>query len=333
MLHHRGNKFESTKTCEKFCNVIILAPMAFIGIAWLWMRFLWCMSWFWPKRCQRLSVFLIISRGQKLNTNIFSQTFRAPPGYPSKIPGYPAKKVWFPCFRGTYRTFCPPPFTWKTPTPLENIRTQKFGFVLFFRAWSYLLSGKWSFHQVGCALRRSHRLDISPCVRQQTIPEGMLRPAKQRARKGMYLCDVDALLEGPICEKLGPLQSRRTDLTSKTGQRMHKKTENRIFCAFLMYVCLILRVAVFSYSVGSQAFPKARKPNRSWSAPTLARGWGFSVALLDLGGRGQTAREDSRWFRESVGLGGSCGKFLYKQSPGIVIRESMSSGKNKPGFF
>ena len=28
-----------------------------------------------------------------------------PPGYPGKIPGYQAKKIWFPCFRGTYRTF------------------------------------------------------------------------------------------------------------------------------------------------------------------------------------------------------------------------------------
>ena len=32
-------------------------------------------------------------RGQKLNTNFFSQTFRALPGYPGKIPGYPAQKV------------------------------------------------------------------------------------------------------------------------------------------------------------------------------------------------------------------------------------------------
>ena len=38
---------------------------------------------------QRLGSF----RGQKLNTNFFSQTFRAPPGYPGKILGYPAQKV------------------------------------------------------------------------------------------------------------------------------------------------------------------------------------------------------------------------------------------------
>ena len=60
------------------------------------------------------------------------QTFRAPPGYPGKIPGYPAKKVWFPWYRGTYRTFWPCPLHVEDPSPPENIWTQKFGFVLFF---------------------------------------------------------------------------------------------------------------------------------------------------------------------------------------------------------
>ena len=71
----------------------------------------------------------------------FSQTFRALPGYPGKIPGYPAKKFDFLGFERYIELFGPHPFTWKTPTPPEfpgpeNIRTQKFGFVLFFRAWS-----------------------------------------------------------------------------------------------------------------------------------------------------------------------------------------------------
>ena len=48
--------------------------------------------------------------GAKNWTQTFlSQAFRAPPGYPGKIPGYPAKKVWFTWFLGTYRTFWPPP--------------------------------------------------------------------------------------------------------------------------------------------------------------------------------------------------------------------------------
>ena len=48
---------------------------------------------------------------------LFSQTCRAPPGYPGKIPGYPAKKFGFPGFRRTYRTFWPPPLQVEDPNP------------------------------------------------------------------------------------------------------------------------------------------------------------------------------------------------------------------------
>ena len=65
----------------------------------------------------------------------FSQTFRAPPGYPGKIPGYPAQKFDFPGFEGHTELFGPHPFVWKTPTPPENIRAQKFRFGFVFRAW------------------------------------------------------------------------------------------------------------------------------------------------------------------------------------------------------
>ena len=56
-----------------------------------------------------------------------SQTFRAPPGQPCKIPGYPAKKFGFPGFRGTYRTFGPHPFTWKTPPHRKKSGLKSFG--------------------------------------------------------------------------------------------------------------------------------------------------------------------------------------------------------------
>ena len=82
-----------------------------------------------------LHLLVHLFRGQELNTNLFSQMFRAPPGYPSKIPGRPARKRWFPWLWGTYRIFGPHPFKWKTPTPPEDIRTQKFGVGLFFLAW------------------------------------------------------------------------------------------------------------------------------------------------------------------------------------------------------
>ena len=68
---------------------------------------------------------IICSRGHKLNTIWFSQTFRAPTGYPSKIPGYPARKVWFAWFRGTYRTFWPPPLHVKDPYPTGRYLDQK----------------------------------------------------------------------------------------------------------------------------------------------------------------------------------------------------------------
>ena len=58
-----------------------------------------------------------VFRERKLNTNFFSQTFRASPGYPGKIPGYPVKKFGFPGFEGHTELFGPHPFTWKTPPP------------------------------------------------------------------------------------------------------------------------------------------------------------------------------------------------------------------------
>ena len=79
-----------------------------------------------------------LGRGQKLNTNFFiCKLF----GHRRDIPAaksrdIPPKKFDFPGFEGHTELFGPHPFTWKAPTPPENIRTQKFGFVLFFRAWS-----------------------------------------------------------------------------------------------------------------------------------------------------------------------------------------------------
>ena len=60
---------------------------------------------------------LVILGAKNWTQTFFSQTFRAIPGYPGKIPGYPAQKVWFPCFRGKYRTFWPPPLHVEDPYP------------------------------------------------------------------------------------------------------------------------------------------------------------------------------------------------------------------------
>ena len=88
-----------------------------------------------PKMFMFIGFSCLINVGAKKWTQVFfSQTFRALPGYPSNIPGYPAQKAWFPwvSFEGHAELFGPHPSTWKTPTPPENIRTQKFGFVLVF---------------------------------------------------------------------------------------------------------------------------------------------------------------------------------------------------------
>ena len=68
----------------------------------------------------------------KLDTNFFSQIFRAHPGYPGKIPGYPAPKVWVPWFRGTYRTFWPPPVHVEDPYPTGKYPDQKVSVWVFF---------------------------------------------------------------------------------------------------------------------------------------------------------------------------------------------------------
>ena len=82
----------------------------------------------WSER-DKMSRPRLFIRERELNTNyLFSNFSGAPQHIPAKSPGYPTKKVWFPWFRGTYRTFWP-------PTPPEDIRTKKFGFGFVFLPW------------------------------------------------------------------------------------------------------------------------------------------------------------------------------------------------------
>ena len=72
-------------------------------------------------------------RERKLNTNFFFlKLFGHPRDIPAKSRDIPPKKFDFPGFEGRMELFGPHPFTWKTPTPLENIRTKKFGFGFLF---------------------------------------------------------------------------------------------------------------------------------------------------------------------------------------------------------
>ena len=68
------------------------------------------------------------NRGQELNANFFSQTFRAPPGISrQKSQDIPPK----PGFEGHTELFGPHSFTWRIPTPPEDIQT-KMGLDSFF---------------------------------------------------------------------------------------------------------------------------------------------------------------------------------------------------------
>ena len=82
---------------------------------------------------QSKMVFCHLNRERKLNPNYFFSNFSgAPRDIPAKSRDIPPKMFDFPGFEGRIELFGPHPFTWKTPTPLENIRTKKFGFGFLF---------------------------------------------------------------------------------------------------------------------------------------------------------------------------------------------------------
>ena len=73
-------------------------------------------------------------KGAKNETlTFFVKLFGHSRDIPAKSQDIPPKKKFdFPGFEGHIELVGPHPFTWKTPTPPENIQTQKLGFVLLF---------------------------------------------------------------------------------------------------------------------------------------------------------------------------------------------------------
>ena len=65
------------------------------------------------------------ARGQKLNANFFFSNFSGTAGISQQIPGISRQKICFPCFRGTYRTFWPPPLHVEDPHPTGKYPDQK----------------------------------------------------------------------------------------------------------------------------------------------------------------------------------------------------------------
>ena len=78
----------------------------------------------------------------------FLKLFGQPRDVPTKFRDIPPKSLASLGFKGHTELFGPPLFTWKTPTPPEDIRTQMFGFMLLFLAWKLLF----------CLVCVSHRL-------------------------------------------------------------------------------------------------------------------------------------------------------------------------------
>ena len=96
--------------------------------------------WGWPRA---KDIFWDSPRERKLNTNFFFlKLFGQFRDIPAKSRDIPPKKLDFPGFEGRIELFGPHPFTWKTPTPPENIRTKKFGFGFLFLGWSPALARK-----------------------------------------------------------------------------------------------------------------------------------------------------------------------------------------------
>ena len=84
------------------------------------------------------------------------------------------KKFDFPGFEGHTELFDPHPFTWKTPTPPENSRTQKFGFVPFFRVW--IMAWFYTFFGALCAFPRLFTPPKVRCANTQPFLFNKLGP-------------------------------------------------------------------------------------------------------------------------------------------------------------
>ena len=70
-----------------------------------------------------------------MNTNYFFSNFSGTPGISRpKSSDIPPESLVSLGFDGHTELLAPHPFTWKTPTPPENIQTKKFGFGFLFLA-------------------------------------------------------------------------------------------------------------------------------------------------------------------------------------------------------
>ena len=123
------------------------------------------------------------SAGGQIRTHaFFSLTFRVPAGYPSKIPGYPAKKFGFPGFRGTYRTFWPPPLHVEDPHLTRRYPDQKVWVWVPFSFLNLGFSDLWGWW-VNCGVRLQSETNLG--LRNPLPPSSSYNEHPQlSARKG-----------------------------------------------------------------------------------------------------------------------------------------------------
>ena len=113
----------------------------------------------------------------------------------------PPKKFDFAGFEGHTELFGPHPLMWKTPTPPENIRTQKSGFVLFFHALSIhgLLDTVWPL--------REHLNSVQLMVSGEcwgVSRYGLLDTVKNHVDESMETSQEPVIIMMPLYPKLLP---------------------------------------------------------------------------------------------------------------------------------
>ena len=85
---------------------------------------LFCIMLRYGAHCIRIAPPRLQSRERKLNT-FFSSSFSGAPRISRQSPGMSRQKCWFPGFRGTYRTFWPPPLHVEDLHPTGRCPDQK----------------------------------------------------------------------------------------------------------------------------------------------------------------------------------------------------------------
>ena len=149
--------------------------------------------------CRRWGLNTVASKIKIGNGNwtqtFFLKLFGRPRDIPAKSRDIPPKKFDFPGFEGRIELFGPHPFTWKTPTPLENIRTKKFGFGFFFSSLKKRNCPKGPTVAKKIKPHRSREI-INPCTWnfQSSLVAQTLHQGCRATAVALHLCSIFGLV-------------------------------------------------------------------------------------------------------------------------------------------